>query len=207
VAIRVGAPALVEHLAQWAQYHLLGWPLKAASGLISPLNAEIVRIHARSRSDLAKILAPEKTLQKPYKNFNFYLHSGRRIRRQRLKCGQTGTPQSLPILSKGDHDMSQISQQKAGGVGSLSSGQLSAEQAAAYWKANVTIIGTLLSIWFVISFVTSYLLADVLKNIYLGSVPLGFWMAHQGGILVYIILIFTYAKLMDNLDTKYGVRG
>lgn len=32
----------VEHLAQWAQYHLLGWPLKAASGLISPLNAEIV---------------------------------------------------------------------------------------------------------------------------------------------------------------------
>jgi hypothetical protein len=32
----------VEHLTQWAQYHLLGWPLKAASGLISPLNAEIV---------------------------------------------------------------------------------------------------------------------------------------------------------------------
>lgn len=32
----------VEHLAQWAQYHLLGWPLKASSGLISPLNAEIV---------------------------------------------------------------------------------------------------------------------------------------------------------------------
>lgn len=32
----------VEHVAQWAQYHLLGWPLKASSGLISPLNAEIV---------------------------------------------------------------------------------------------------------------------------------------------------------------------
>jgi hypothetical protein len=32
----------VEHVAQWAQYYLLGWPLKAASGLISPLNAEIV---------------------------------------------------------------------------------------------------------------------------------------------------------------------
>jgi hypothetical protein len=32
----------VEHLAQFAQYHLLGWPLKAASGLISPLNAEVV---------------------------------------------------------------------------------------------------------------------------------------------------------------------
>lgn len=32
----------VEHLAQWVQYHLLGWPLRASSGLISPLNAEIV---------------------------------------------------------------------------------------------------------------------------------------------------------------------
>jgi hypothetical protein len=32
----------VEHVAQWVQYHLLHWPLKAASGLISPLNAEIV---------------------------------------------------------------------------------------------------------------------------------------------------------------------
>jgi hypothetical protein len=32
----------VEHVAQWAQFHLLGWPLKASSGLISPLNAEIV---------------------------------------------------------------------------------------------------------------------------------------------------------------------
>ena len=32
----------VEHVAQWTQYHLLGWPLKASSGLISPLNAELV---------------------------------------------------------------------------------------------------------------------------------------------------------------------
>lgn len=32
----------IEHLAQWAQYHLLGWSLRASSGLISPLNAEVV---------------------------------------------------------------------------------------------------------------------------------------------------------------------
>jgi hypothetical protein len=32
----------VEHVAQWVQYHMLGWPLKVSSGLISPLNAEIV---------------------------------------------------------------------------------------------------------------------------------------------------------------------
>jgi len=32
----------VEHIAQYVQYHVLGWPAKAAGGLISPLNAEIV---------------------------------------------------------------------------------------------------------------------------------------------------------------------
>lgn len=32
----------VEHLAQWVQNHVLGWPPKASGGLISPLNAEIV---------------------------------------------------------------------------------------------------------------------------------------------------------------------
>lgn len=32
----------IEHAAQWVQYHLLGWPAKAAGGLISPLNAEVV---------------------------------------------------------------------------------------------------------------------------------------------------------------------
>jgi hypothetical protein len=32
----------IEHIAQWVQYHLLNWPLKASSGIISPLNAEFV---------------------------------------------------------------------------------------------------------------------------------------------------------------------
>lgn len=32
----------IEHAAQWVQLHLLGWPAKAAGGLISPLNAEVV---------------------------------------------------------------------------------------------------------------------------------------------------------------------
>lgn len=32
----------IEHISQWVQYHLLGWPLKSSGGLISPLNSEIV---------------------------------------------------------------------------------------------------------------------------------------------------------------------
>lgn len=32
----------LEHLTQWFQFHVLGWPAKQAGGLISPLNAEVV---------------------------------------------------------------------------------------------------------------------------------------------------------------------
>ena len=32
----------IEHVAQFFQYHVLGWQAKASGGLISPLNAEIV---------------------------------------------------------------------------------------------------------------------------------------------------------------------
>ncbi|NJM09246.1 hypothetical protein HC891_28130 [Candidatus Gracilibacteria bacterium] len=32
----------VEHIAQWVQYYILAYPLQESSGLISPLNAEIV---------------------------------------------------------------------------------------------------------------------------------------------------------------------
>lgn len=32
----------VEHIAQWTQYHLLGWTARASTGLLSPANAEWV---------------------------------------------------------------------------------------------------------------------------------------------------------------------
>lgn len=102
----------------------------------------------------------------------------------------------------------------------LGRGKLTPEQAAAYWKSNVTIIGILLVLWFIFSFVTSYFLAVPLSGILIGGggspefggsdekvrgVPLSFWMAQQGGIFAFIIIIVTYAKLMDNLDKKYGL--
>ncbi|MGQ0603478.1 MAG: hypothetical protein ACT4QE_17495 [Anaerolineales bacterium] len=32
----------IEHIAQWVQYHALGWTMRASSGLISPANSEWV---------------------------------------------------------------------------------------------------------------------------------------------------------------------
>ena len=72
-----------------------------------------------------------------------------------------------------------------------------------YWKENIRILTVLLSIWFVVSFLMSVIFVDQLDAIRIGGFKLGFWMAQQGSIYVYVILIFVYLKLMDKLDHKY----
>jgi len=75
-----------------------------------------------------------------------------------------------------------------------------------YWKANTNLITTLLIIWGVVSLGFGILLAPALNNIYLGQLPLGFWFAQQGAMIVFVILIFVYAWQMDKIDQKYGMQ-
>ena len=74
-----------------------------------------------------------------------------------------------------------------------------------YWKANVRLLGLLLSIWFIVSFGFGILLVDQLNQIPLFGFKLGFWWAQQGAIYVFVILIFAYIHLMQRLDRKFGV--
>ena len=81
----------------------------------------------------------------------------------------------------------------------------STEHAQAYWKENLGIMGTLLAIWFVVSYGAGILFVDVLNTIQFGGFKLGFWFAQQGSIYVFLILIFVYVKRSNALDKKYGV--
>jgi putative solute:sodium symporter small subunit len=75
----------------------------------------------------------------------------------------------------------------------------------AYWKRNLSMLSVLLAIWFVVSYVFSILLVNELNAIRLGGFKLGFWFAQQGSIYVFIVLIFVYVKLMNNLDAEFDV--
>ncbi len=81
----------------------------------------------------------------------------------------------------------------------------SESDAKSYWKENITLVVKLMVVWFMVSFGCGILLFDVLNNISLGGYKLGFWFAQQGAIYTFVILTFVYAKLMGNLDRKYGV--
>lgn len=74
-----------------------------------------------------------------------------------------------------------------------------------YWRQNMALIRTLLFVWALVSLVLSILLVQTLNKVSVGTLPLGFWMAQQGSIFVFVALIFIYAKQMDKLDRQYNV--
>ena len=78
-------------------------------------------------------------------------------------------------------------------------------QAAEYWKANIRLVSILLTIWVIVSYLFGIILVDLLNSIHIGGVGLGFWFAQQGSIFTFLILIFVYAKKMNDLDRKFDV--
>jgi putative solute:sodium symporter small subunit len=75
----------------------------------------------------------------------------------------------------------------------------------AYWKANLKLMGLLLSIWSVVSYVCGILLVDVLNQVQFAGFKLGFWMAQQGSLYVFLLLIWIYVKRMNTLDKHFDV--
>lgn len=80
------------------------------------------------------------------------------------------------------------------------------EQAQAYWKENLTLMGTLLAVWFLVSYGAGILFVDNLNAIQFGGFKLGFWFAQQGAIYTFVALIFIYVARMNALDKKYNVQ-
>ena len=59
----------------------------------------------------------------------------------------------------------------------------------AYWRANLLLMLSLLSIWFFVSFVCGILMVDYLNQFRFFGYKLGFWFSQQGSIYVFVILI------------------
>ncbi|MCH7743277.1 MAG: DUF4212 domain-containing protein [Proteobacteria bacterium] len=74
-----------------------------------------------------------------------------------------------------------------------------------YWRANITLMLILLSVWFFVSFVCGILIVDYLNQYRFFGYKLGFWFSQQGAIYTFVVLIFVYAWRMNKLDRKYGV--
>lgn len=72
-----------------------------------------------------------------------------------------------------------------------------------YWRQNKRLILILLGIWAFVSLGAGILFVDYFNQVSIGSLPLGFWIAQQGAIYVFVLIVFVYARVMDRIDSDH----
>ena len=72
-----------------------------------------------------------------------------------------------------------------------------------YWQKNLRITAVLMFIWFFVTFVVGYFARDL--NFTFFGWPFSFWVAAQGALVVYCLIIWFYARYMNKLDQEHGV--
>lgn len=83
---------------------------------------------------------------------------------------------------------------------------LSEEQKKSYWQYNIRLTAVLLIIWFIVTYLISGLWAGWLNQFSFLGFPLGYYMAAQGSLAIFVIEIALYAYLMNKHDLHYGIR-
>ena len=75
----------------------------------------------------------------------------------------------------------------------------------AYWKRTLRLTVALLVVWFLVGYVLAIILAPVLNGVRFLGGPLGFWIAQNGAIYVFWLLVLIYAWSMNRLDREFDV--
>ena len=72
-----------------------------------------------------------------------------------------------------------------------------------YWQKKLRITLVLMLIWFFVTYVVGYFARDL--NFTFFGWPFSFWVGAQGALVVYVVIIWYYARTMNRLDQEHGV--
>jgi putative solute:sodium symporter small subunit len=81
---------------------------------------------------------------------------------------------------------------------------ISPEARAAHWAKTKRLTIIVLIIWFIFSFGVHWF-ADSLNSISFIGFPLGFYMAAQGSLIVFVVLIWYLTRAQQKIDDETGV--
>ena len=75
-----------------------------------------------------------------------------------------------------------------------------------HWKRTTNLMLAHLFIWFFFGYII-HMFVNVLNQytIPILKFPLGFYMAAQGSLIVFVVMLFVFAKQQDNIDRQHGV--
>jgi len=72
--------------------------------------------------------------------------------------------------------------------------------AADHWRRNRRLIAGLLVLWFVVTFVVAFFARELSFRLF--GWPFSFWVASQGAIVIYLLIVGVYVWRMDRLDAE-----
>ncbi len=82
--------------------------------------------------------------------------------------------------------------------------RLPPEVAEAHWAKTRKLMWVTLAIWAFFSFII-HMFAPLLNTIVILGFPLGFYMAAQGSLIAFVVLIFWFAHRQNQIDEEFGV--
>lgn len=73
-----------------------------------------------------------------------------------------------------------------------------ASPASDYWRRNLRLTGALLALWFLVTFGVGYFARELSFSFF--GWPFSFWVASQGALIVYLLIVVGYAWIMRRED-------
>ncbi|MGH8707029.1 MAG: DUF4212 domain-containing protein [Burkholderiales bacterium] len=74
----------------------------------------------------------------------------------------------------------------------------------AHWRKTRTLMIVHMVIWFIFSYGVHWF-ANELNAISFNSFPLGFYMAAQGSLVVFVVQLFIFARQQHKVDVVFGM--
>ena len=81
---------------------------------------------------------------------------------------------------------------------------MSADQKEVHWNRTRNLMIVHIVIWFIFSFVVHWF-ANELNKFSLFGFPLGFYMAAQGSLIVFVVQLFLFARQQHKIDVECGM--
>ncbi|RST82469.1 DUF4212 domain-containing protein [Aquibium carbonis] len=78
------------------------------------------------------------------------------------------------------------------------------EVAEAHWGKTRNLMIVTLTIWAIFSFFI-HMFVTALNNVVILGFPLGFYMAAQGSLIIFVVLIFWFSHRQNAIDEEFGV--
>jgi putative solute:sodium symporter small subunit len=81
---------------------------------------------------------------------------------------------------------------------------MAAPDRVSYWNKTRNLMLVMLALWLFFSFII-HMFVEQLNSIVILGFPLGFYMAAQGSLIAFVVMLFWFARRQNAIDEEHGV--